>query len=239
MNEVVIDRRAFDNAITMFARESGVSGHDVLRDEMRLFVDRAIKVLPPKSIGQGKESIKKNIPTALGEIDTSATLKALNRNFGNRFFPLEFNTEGEPAAVKYINKFRNKRGRVSYTARNVHIPNTSQIYGGKMYTTKQIRNKIIRDKQKHVGFLKAGWEAAASMLGVMLPEWISRHDAPGSAVDTFSPRNEFGYVEAVNKVPYSGRYNEAIKKVLQGRVRAIETRIDKEIFRLAKKYSAK
>lgn len=239
MNEVTIDRRAFDVAINRFASEGKISAHDVLRDQMRIFTDKAIKVLPPDSIGQGKKRVEKDVCAVLGAIDDMTALKKLNGMFADRFSPLEFNTGGIVPAATRAEKYRTKRGRVKYKAKDVKIPNTKFVFGGKMYTSNRIRNKIIRDKQSRVGRLKAGWEAAARMLGTRIPAWISRHSAPGSAVDTLRPGADTGYIEATNGVPYSERHAEATNKVLQGRVRALTTRIDKELFRLGKKYSAK
>lgn len=239
MNEVVIDRRAFDEAIKHFAAEGNISAHDVLRDQMRIFTDKAIKVLPPDSVGQGKKRVEKDVCSVLGAIDDMTALKKLHNMFGDRFSPLEFNTGGIVPATTRAEKYRTKRGRIKYKADDVRIPNTKYVFGGKMYVTNRIRNKIIRDKQSRVGRLKAGWEAAAKMLGTRVPSWISKHSSPGSAVDTIRPGADTGYIEAVNEVPYAGRHAEATNKVLQGRVRAIETRINKELFRLGKKYSAK
>jgi hypothetical protein len=239
MNEVVIDRRAFDEAIKRFAAEGNISAHDVLRDQMRIFTDKAIKVLPPDSVGQGKKRIEKDVCSVLVAIDDMTELKKLNNMFGDRFKPLEFNTGGIVPATTRAEKYRTKRGRIKYKADDVRIPNTKYVFGGKMYVTTRIRNKIIRDKQSRVGRLKAGWEAAANLLGTRIPSWISKHRAPGSAIDTIRPGADTGYIEAVNNVPYVGRHEQATVKILQGRVRAIETRIDKELFRLGKKYSAK
>jgi hypothetical protein len=240
---IIIDYRSFDEAIDLFSKESGISAHDVLRDQMRIFTEKAIKVLPPESIGQGKKKIfdssngHGDVAKVLGAIDDAKALKQLKNMFANRFDPLEFNTDGIGAATDRANKYRTKRGAVKYDAATVKIPNTKLKFGGKMYVTKRIRNAVIREKQAHVGRLKAGWEKAADMLGARIPSWISKHTSPGSSVDTI--RDGQGYIEAVNSVPYAERHQSATNTVLQGRVRAMAERIDKELFRLGKKYSAK
>jgi len=242
MNEVVIDRRAFDEAVKRFAAEGNFTAHDALRDQMRLFVRKAASVLPPSGItknarGVGERRIEKDVSKVLGVIDDQQALTQLNSMFRNRFYPLNFNTGNIGSAMKMANKYRSKRGRVVYKAEDVKIPNTDLVFSGKTHVSRAMRDRIIKAKQLRVGRLKAGWEAAASMLGARLPAWITRHNSPGSAADTI--KDGQGYIEAVNSVPYAGRHSGAIAKVLQGRVRAIETRINKEFFRLAKKYSAK
>lgn len=48
-------------------------------------------------------------------------------------------------------------------------------------------NRVIRLLQKRVGWLAAGWNAAATKLGVRLPAWVRRHgDSAGSATVTLS-----------------------------------------------------
>ncbi len=252
MNEVIIDRRAFDAAVDQFAKESGLSAHDVLKDQMRLFVSKAAAMLPPNPTKEngdqkavltkaaleiGEKRIEMDVSKVLGVIDDQQALNQLNAMFKNRLYPLNFNTGNIGPALKMANKYRSKKGRVTYKADTVKIPNTTMVFCGKTYVSRAVRDWIVLAKKQRVGRLKAGWEAAATMLGARLPSWITRHNSPGSAVDTI--KDGKGYIEAINGVSYAARHAAGIEKVLQGRVRAITTRIDKELFRLAKKVSAK
>jgi hypothetical protein len=233
---ITLDRRSFDQAIQRFSKESGLAAGDVLKDQMRLFVEKAVGTLPPKSAAQGKAAIKKDVCSVLGAIDDQKALRKLNEMFENRFSPLRFETGGEAPARIEAAKYRTKRGRIKYKADTVHIPKTQLRFSGKMHVSKRVRNAIIREKSAKVGTLKSGFMKAVMMLNSRVPAWVSKGNGPGEAVNTLNGGN--GYIEVANKVPYSERHQPAMEKILQGRVRAIGTRIEKELIRLAKKASA-
>jgi len=84
----------------------------------------------------------------------------------------------------------------------------------------------IREKVKMVGFLKAGWAAAARKLGARLPAWASQ-SAPGTVeLDTQWPAMR---VSADNNVTFASdiknldrRINSALKRRLRSLTRRLE-----------------
>lgn len=82
---------------------------------------------------------------------------------------------------------------------------------------------FVKEKQGNVMFLSAGWEDAAEKLGVSLPQFIGKHDAPGAGrVDVTADRititlgNDVAYGPAAS---LQRRVQEAIDQTTGGMVR--------------------
>jgi hypothetical protein len=261
MNEVVIDRRAFDEAMRRFSAESGLAAHDVLRDQMRLAVSACVKATPPSrrryktadgiiiKVAKGDteadhaigvKSITTDVTRVLGKIDNKGTLARLDEQFGRRFHPLQFPEPNLSQARSHVNRFRNKKGRVGkqWIAKTV-VLNGGQAWSQKMHTTTRVRNQVIREKVDKLGQMKAGWAAGAAMFGVSLPGWITKHAIKGGSADTFKEGSDAWYLEISSNAPHIGFHQGILKSAINGRVRAMKTRLEKELFRLAKKHSAK
>ncbi len=235
---VKFNTRQFERALTQFGREAGAAGHDVIRNQLRIFITKTARLQPPKTKGAGTRTINKDVSSVLGAIENKRALLKLREFFGDRFWPLSFEPDIGPARV-WANKYRNKRGRVTYKATTVTIPGPNYKFSGKMHTTKRNRNQILREKKAKVGQAKAGWVKAAARFGAQLPAWVTQHKADGDARDTFNERSGRGFVEATNKVKHAARHTGLAEAVMRGRVRAMKSDLNKRMIEIGKKHSAK
>lgn len=110
----------------------------------------------------------------------------------------------EPVAKATHQKLRNNRGRVPPTQRFASIPSNP--------------NKLaayIKERQRKVGFVKAGYAQAARWLGGTkgIPQWVTRHkDAPGSLVDAADLERD-PHVIIKNQVDYASQCITETEKV--------------------------
>lgn len=77
-----------------------------------------------------------------------------------------------------------------------------------------VLNAYIREKKKQVGYLAAGFNAAAAKVGYKPPAWIWRHRAPGSMKLRTSTRGI--RIKATNRVGYAPRIVRIDAKVQSG-----------------------
>lgn len=235
--EVRFDKKQFVKALEEFSRETGISTHDVLKDQMRLFVKACDSMTPPKKAAVGKQSIDKSLSTIFGVIDDKDALEQLDLTFGNRLFPLQFDMH--PAEMMdYHNKMRTgSTGRTpsKQPARAGGVP-----FGRKPYVLKRDLKRYAAARKKKVGRLRAGWNRAAQVFGFVPAKWVQQHGkAEGAAKDAFKPETLEGYMEATNQVPYAGRHKRIPEVAMKGRVRALTTRLNKELERIARAKSAR
>jgi hypothetical protein len=215
----------------------------ILRDEMRLLVQKCIEFTPPatlsgssigKKLGETATTrdIKKvfmtwktlvdgtfrspNLARRIAVLVNTRDYAALNAVFANiaGFANVRLTDTLEPS---FHTSQRNNRGRISSSARKALIvKNPSQL------------TKYIQLMKGHVGKAKAGWNAAATKFKVArVPAWVTRHkDGQGSATDIL--RNGNGYLEAVNSVPYIGTLDAGVKiieQAVKSRTVAIELKL--------------
>ena len=233
---VKFNTRQFEKALAAFGKDAGKAGHKVIRNQLRLFIEKVARMQPPRTKGAGVGAIVKDVKSVLGAVDSLRALDALDETFGNRLHPLEFEPH-EDKARRQVERHRNKRGRVKYKAQTVTL-NGGKKWSKKMHTTNRIRNQILREKKAKVGTAKAGWKVAARRFKGRLPAWVMRHNAPGSGRDKFNERSGKGFVEGVNKVPHAARHSGIAAAVMRGRVRAMKSQLNKEMRAVGRKYSA-
>ena len=83
-----------------------------------------------------------------------------------------------------------------------------------------VKRKFIKEKQKSVGKLKAGWWTGGRW-GSKAPSWVTRHGTTHStAIDTLDRHSLSGEIGVENKVPYAERKIKGIVELtLRKRVR--------------------
>lgn len=237
-SEVVFDQKQFRKAMDEFAKGTGLNTRDVLRDEMRLFTKAVIKMTPPDTASIGKKNIDISLGNIFGMIDDPGTLDALDTEFGSRLWPLRFDMHPAEIPVHH-EKFRSRK-----TGKTPRLRGRSQALGGafgkKPYVLSRDLNRYARIRKQKIGRLKGGWNRAAQVFKFKPGQWISKHGmVEGSAVDAFNPDTLAGYLEASNTVPYSTRHARIPRTAMRGRVRALQTKLSRELDRLAKAKSAR
>jgi len=185
------DTSKFERALKAFATESRKSGLEVLENQARLFVRDAASITPPNNSFR----FTKGKGVARVRKDIAKVMRPV------RLAP------NDPAV--FHRRFRGRRGRITIDLRGVR--------DARIPVSKPRLDAFIRRKISHVGFLAAGWAAAARRLKTNLPEWITRHGARfGSVRISFTRRGISIRVE--NAVPYVGE--------VSGLRRRIQTALD-------------
>jgi len=236
---VQIERKAFDRALRDFERDTGLGAHDVLTDAMQSMLRGAVRAMPPKTAKVGKDAIRRDLSSVLGELSSKPALNKFHEMFGDRLWPLQFE-DNLYVASAWAEKYRGKRGRIKYRASPVTMKGTGTTFSGKMYTTKRNKNTILRAKMAHVGMAKAGFRMAAKKFGLRFPTWIDRHgSAPGYGRDTWRPGKADWYLEAVNAVPHAARHRALVERSLHSTQNQMVHSMDRMLARIAKKHSAR
>jgi hypothetical protein len=89
--------------------------------------------------------------------------------------------------------------------------------------------------QARVGYMAAGWKAAAASMGINLPAWISRHSAAGKG--RVSLNGERLTIELSNNVVYPGArflVERRVDDALRYRARTMMSRVNHFVYKAAK-----
>lgn len=146
--------------------------------------------------GVMKETIA-NVPPAIGKADLNAKRageKAIERDIGKLFVEASGRKPPEPVAIASIHQAaRTDKGRVGGRSRGRNRHRVS----------KTALKSYLRDAQKGVGNLAAGFLPAARATGYNPPAWIARHSAPGSVSLRITSHSL--HFRAVNSVKYANK----------------------------------
>lgn len=231
---IVVDVAAFRKEIDNFAVKHNVSAKTVMYDQMRLWMQDLIKTFPPRVYSRGREAIESDIRRLFVSLDDQDVLDYFAERFGRkpprrmgkkrggaiqRELPgVKFNFTGDQGMMRaWTSANRSKTtGRVKYSSHPVATIG-KWTFVSEMYAPARSIKKLIREKQKHVGTLKAGWVPAAdffarkSRAGVRVPGFVRRVKSSRSGINFGTYSDEMtdkgtGYLEAVNEVPYADRW---------------------------------
>lgn len=180
------DRSKFDRALKAFAAESRKSGLEVLENQARLFVRDAASITPPNT--------KFKFDKGLG-------VRSVRKDLGKIMRPARL-APNDPAEVH--RRYRGRRGRVTINLRGVR--------DGRIPVSKGRLDAYIKREISQVGFLAAGWVAAARKLGTRLPEWITRHGSRFGGVKISLARSSIS-IRVENAVPYVGNVSGMHRRV--------------------------
>lgn len=251
----VVDLTSFEAALVDYAAATGRECAEVVTDQARLFTRDVMKATPPfETFGNFDESWAAQRRAGLGAIEgdirrgfqafeeLSLFESPRNAELGANFRKAVRGNKPEAARAilknarildikpdrivaqptpERHNRLRNQRGRV-YT----RLP-----YPFWTLLSRPV-DRFVRDKQKLVGRLKAGWLAAAIQLGVKgIPQWIQSQRAEGSIGPLPRYRDNDPRILIVNTVPYVGFQNQehrfvalALKERTGSMRRALEAR---------------
>ena len=199
-----MDLQAFADAGRELMDELGKTEAEFLKQQGRLLLDDLVHMTPPfirGSSGKGITSQSYALQRKVGENAVKRDIKKVFRPFSplGRYLArkstdkhmqqriADYAADGNLTAIRTIVKDmlgqktdvrrevepalqmvrRNKKGRVSSDYPITFILNERQL------------KSYIKEVQSHVGFSKSGWARAAQALGYKMPNWITRHNAPG------------------------------------------------------------
>ena len=173
--EITVDTSRFDHALKQLHQASGRDARESLERAARGFVRRVVAITPPGGGGRTGTAARK-----AGE-------GAIRKDLGRIFAPVVLKGRRKITQV-----FGTPLKRPVFVPTKERWPDVEAIYagrlarkGGRKHLTRGQKQAFYVDKRKlsalqkmliaRVGFLAAGWNAAAESLGVKLPAWVSRH----------------------------------------------------------------
>ena len=195
-----IDTSRFNRALGEFALHSKKTGAEILLDQSRLFIQKAIRLTPP---GQGRESpsaarkmgeesVKDDLhrifrpkdPSYLEYLERIAGTdkvisNVLRRKDGTPYL-IDFDVIlfGRDSLVPFHEAHRSKTtGRVFKSNRDVTTGRRSidQGRGDIAFVPEDNYAWFERRAIARVGVLASGWNKAALLLNAKVPPWIARH----------------------------------------------------------------
>lgn len=249
---ITTDLKGFESQVKRFADQYGLDARDVMLDQHRLWNNDFIRLTPPKTLAQGRKAVGRDINKLFIPLSSREVLRFFAEEFGTktsrggvsakntkaaarRNLPgVIFNWDGNPSRIKaWHQKHRRKgSGRVAFRSRPVRTIRDWTFASG-MYVPQAKLNKYIRERQRNVGILKAGWIPAANLFGAKIPAFVRRQGKiAGSAQDAMG-RDGSGFFLSVNRVPWNRKLESIVKLAGRRRERDIEMNLSKRIQQLA------
>ena len=225
MLQVSIDTGGLEWKIEKTAHKYGVDMRSLYYDQMRLWLQDLVKRVPPYPSKNSALGLKKEAQRT-GD-------RAVERDFW-KLFKQTMTRRGVSAsgAAQIHAQARNKRtGRVD--GRRKRLPVSFSVF-----------RRIVRESQKHVGTLKAGWVRAAEYFRgkcggrLTVPAWVRRN--MGRAASMYYDRmgrDGNGFLKAVNSVNWASfnkSVGSAIKFTLRIREEDLTKRATYNVKRVAK-----
>jgi hypothetical protein len=222
---------AFNDALTRYAGESGMTSKEALRQQGRLLLVRMIALTPPRSQKQGRDAIRKDldasIPLKSAKDFESEHIRTLIRE--GRYDALNeiMRASGSPLRFSPFDKSRHieARGRRKRVDRR-------KDYRDNATTEAAPRAKFLRQLQSGVGRAKGGWAHALIKLGGKPARWIARHAEAGEFYE--SPNNSLDpFLLFVNQSGWAGSRsgNDAPDAVMRAAMRSRARNIAQDLAR--------
>jgi len=197
---------------------------ELLMIEAKELIRRVVSFIPPKTMSQGRAAVARDIGRTMRALDPSSFTSPEIR---------KILLSGDVAAIQRLvdvtpgfagllvslfdpslhTSKRSRYGRVSATNQPALVPQPDLVKG---YT---------RSVQNRVGLLKSGYAAAASALGLSLPQWVRKHGSGlGSytlAITSASGQQTLTIAHRSGKWP---DHRRVIQDALSYRVEAMKTK---------------
>jgi hypothetical protein len=242
-----IDTGRINRALFLFAYHSKKSGLDVLLDQSKGSVRRAIALTPP-SRGKadsaarklGEDALHDDLKQIFDPIDPAEWKAFFDAEGGLKIVPTS-RANGRGAAVTDLTLFLKRNDMEAFheslrsksTGRVRHV-NRDNLIGRKRsdisqiaFVTKSDFAWFERENRKKVGKLASGWNAAAQKLGYNPPAWIRRHGTSRGQFDLVITPDRFS-VTATNDVRFSNQVKgleRQIQTALNQQAEAMEKRL--------------
>lgn len=263
-SELVLESREFDRALRRAVRELGRNAGEVLREEAGFLSLDMAKASPPFAKFGGRESwavqrrvgraaVSRDVRSVIGiGSDLYGALAARSEDWARQYWAmlsrgderaaLEFaerilgGAVRQPAVGRRVDpqahqRMRNRRGRVQ--GRNVPIQQVVEA---------RARQRYVREVQGRIGFLKAGWLAAAMRFrgGKGAPAWLQKQVFSAGSVVDGTRQERVLFVELRNRVRYAAAAmpRGVGEMVLSRRVRAMNTKIRAALRAMARRARA-
>lgn len=223
-----VDLALLDRAIIRVNEELGIELPKVIRTTARTLAVELMRLLPPKSLAQGRAAVARDVGRAVWLLDPSKIKQerfreaVQNRDMGAVQKIID-RLRAEGKWGKYTVRYflpslhlsaRNSRGRVQRTQPNITLDASEY-------------KRYVRAVQGHVGATKYAFGVAAQRLGASnVPGWVLRHSpALGDFREDYTP--ESPSVEMTNRGPGVGNLSRSsLQFAIDRRARAMTRDVD-------------
>lgn len=222
-----VDTRPLNRVMRDLVIASGKDADTVVFQQSRLFAEQALKRTPPKTQAQGNRAVERDINRAIGTASESLIRRAIDRNGGHgenidqefiRADGSSFRVQWDRAQLdsegikEHHQSQRNRRGRVSRTAKRWIVPD-------------KVRAKYVKEAKRRVGRLKAGWLPTLERFGSKkAPQYVSRRHSVGARGSVAVRGIGTGNVASVmrNHAAGAGDIRRQVQDVLRIRLSAMK-----------------
>lgn len=231
-----IDFAPFNEAMGRVQEMVNATAAEVLPRESRFFAETLIRLTRPAKQAQGRKRIEKDMSRVYVAITDMGT-------FINPHLDLAYQMRGVAAllpgsngqGILYSIGFRGEIGpfdRERHRGRRGRDGRVKPSGSRLVVTNPAALRNYIKERQKNVGMLKAGWLPAVSKFGGKAPAWITRHgDRFGKILDD-SLREADPEIQLTNLVDFA-RYKDPdiIERAISIRARAMVKAAELELKR--------
>jgi hypothetical protein len=243
--DVKIDTTEFDRAMRRFGAESKRTSLEILTQQAKLFVRDIVRITPPST---GKTSIVKGKNRLVSDIcrivQTLPAAKFNKPGLYNEESVATFAHQGagpvgeiqhkmlrSAAAIeKWHQSRRNNRGRVpkinKRATTGIRKRDLKLLDQG--YTTPALLTAYIKVQLTKIGILASGWNAAATRLGLVLPQWITRHGTSRGQAEVLTSGGTVK-IRITNAVLFAGDVSgmeRRVQSALNNRAKQMDKQVD-------------
>jgi len=246
---ITVDARAFSAALGKMMTQSKRDLGEVLKEQARGVIKRAIAITPPSN-GQntgaaakrlGEKAVESDLLRIFNPLDPAEYKGELAANGGFRLRRVSHADNRRGAKLTDIDIFlkpsdmprfhqnqRRSKGRVTTIRRENLIGRKYSDVATMGFVTWQDFRAYVKTVNARIGMLAAGWLRAAAALGVRgVPAWIGRHSSiPGSVRIDLSRDNMS--ITATNGARFAGNVRgleRRIQSAVDYQAQAMERRI--------------
>lgn len=224
-----LDTTVFDRAVLRYVEELGVELPKAVKGAARLLAEDLLRLTPPKSQGQGRKAVARDINNAATVLNAAklrnkvfaqavrdqeydvvnAFLARLRQRGANGFSA--FHLEHFSPALHQ--RARNRRGRVPRSRGVLVLERLEHL-------------RYVREIQGHVGSTKYAWGVGARRLGASVPGWILKHSSVhGEITEDYNPKSP--HVVLANRGPGIDNLGSSlVQRAVNRRAKAMTKDVD-------------
>jgi len=204
MSETFVWTSKFRDGINRFMAATGHTLEPVMRDLFGMLVEKAHQWTPPKTWVSGKRKVESDVGRVVKSTESDKLLQMLYRRFGAVHIVDQEMTGIGGKKWHIRNTTIDPSGAMieqAHMARRGSSGNVPRGRGHVILTTDAKRKAYIKQVQKRVGKLRAGWEGALNELGRSVPGWVSTAGGLGGRSGTVGRST---ITSTINEAAFSG-----------------------------------
>lgn len=238
--EITVDSARLDKLLRELARVTGGQLSEVVRDETRLALKSALRILPPKSKNIGEATIQRDLRKVfLGVSDSMHSrvgpgefaffLKGESRKrvFVKPGFKLQTQGELKEMHQSLIRRTDNRGGFgiSNYQKRFLHGKGGDDYWLNRYFVRRSDLDKYKLTVMQNVGLLRSPWAKAMKHLGGNAASWMTRHSPKaGNFIDMLF-ENATPTFTVWTTAPGNSVFRRALIYAFNGRAKAIAKKL--------------